>query len=260
MRRDSRDRRAVRLRRGPCRLGPAAGRRAGLPGVFFGVAVTLLMPAATSWGQTDASHPATPPATLMDGAAPSADPDLQLLGDWLAGSFSSAAQAAADTSYFDIRLHVVPIWPDRPDGPWLYVEQATAARLDRPYRQRIYRLARVGGDLFESHVYTLAAPLRFAGAWQKPEVMAALVSLPPDSLEARAGCSIVLRRMKDGSFMGSTLGHDCASELRGATWAASEVTITASGMKSWDRGFDAGGTQAWGAVKGPYIFDRVTER
>ena len=48
--------------------------------------------------------------------------DLEVLLSQMIGSFSSAEQAADDEDYFDIRLEMVPIWPDRQDGYWLYVE------------------------------------------------------------------------------------------------------------------------------------------
>ena len=78
---------------------------------------------------------------LAGGSTPTRGGDLETLVEWMTGSFSSEAQAAADPDYFDIRLQMVPIWPDRADGAWLYVEQAAASSLDQPYRQRVYRLS-----------------------------------------------------------------------------------------------------------------------
>lgn len=60
-------------------------------------------------------------------SAASANNDLALLASWMTGSFSSGAQAAADSSYFDVRLQMVRIWPHRNDGYWLYVEQVWGA-------------------------------------------------------------------------------------------------------------------------------------
>jgi CpeT protein len=102
----------------------------------------------------------------------------------------------------------------------------------------------------------LPGEARFAGAWrgEKP-----LGSVTPDSLLPRAGCSIVLRRARDGSFLGSTLGHDCDSDLPGTAYATSEVRIPADRLLSWDRGFDAAGEQAWGVARGPYEFRPVKE-
>ena len=75
--------------------------------------------------------------------------------------------AATDDAYYDVRLEMSPIWTDRDDGHWLYVEQAVAGREDAPYRQRVYRVT----------------------AGEAP-----LATLTPDSLRRRSGCAIVLRK------------------------------------------------------------------
>lgn len=182
-----------------------------------------------------------------------ASPGLGALVSWMSGSFSSAAQAAEDPeNYRDVRLHMTPMWTDRSDGPWLYVEQAMATSLDKPYRQRVYRLSK--GKVkatFESAVFELPGdPLVFAGAWKTPELVAGLT---PQDLTQKQGCSIILQ-FGDGAFRGSTLGTDCLSTLRGAAYATSEVTIESDRLISWDRGFDGDGWQVWGAEKGGYIF------
>lgn len=178
--------------------------------------------------------------------------DLEQLGSWLSGSFSSAAQAEADEDFFDIRLEMHPIWKDRSDGLWLYVEQAVASSLDKPYRQRVYRLRQLDENLFESRVYSLPSPEEHVGAF-RDEVP--LAKLTPADLELRDGCAILMRK-KGESFSGSTLGRLCTSTLRGATFATSEVTISPRRVLSWDRGFDDAGSQVWGAVKSGYVFDR----
>jgi hypothetical protein len=171
----------------------------------------------------------------------------------LTGSFSSASQAQADPEFRDVRLHVAPVWTDRTDGPWLYVEQAIATSLDKPYRQRVYRIVEREDGAVESRVYTLPDPTKVVGAWRDPAPFAAI---PPDALTLRDGCSIVLRRRDDGSWAGATGDRSCPSDLRGAKWASSEVVLEKGRMTSWDRGFDEGGTQVWGATKGGYVFER----
>lgn len=179
--------------------------------------------------------------------------DLAVLAAWLSGSFSSAAQAAQDDEFRDIRLQVAPIWRERADGPWLYVEQAAATSLEAPYRQRVYHLVAHDDGSLESVVYALPHPERVVGAWRRPELLA---HLTPDGLEERTGCSIRLRRRADGSFVGRTGERSCPSDLRGASHATSEVTVTAGQLVSWDRGFDADGQQVWGAETGGYRFVR----
>ncbi len=185
--------------------------------------------------------------------APEPKPDLDLLLSWMAGSFSSAAQAAADPDFYDIRLHMTPIWTWRTDARWLYVEQASASSLEKPYRQRVYRVAEIADGLFESQVLELADPSHFVEAWQDP---GRFDSLNPAMLTPRPGCAILLRRAGD-TFVGSTLGSLCESSLRGASFATSEATLSRSGLTSWDRGWTADGSQVWGAVKAGYRFDRV---
>jgi len=179
--------------------------------------------------------------------------DFNTLAGWMTGSFSSEQQAAADTNFLDIRLQMVRIWTERSDGCWLYVEQAAAGSLDRPYRQRVYHVHPRDDDTFVSEVYTIADPLRFAGAWQDA---APLATLTPDSLEIRQGCEVILTRQPDGSFAGSTVADKCGSSLRGAAYATSEVQVFADRLVSWDRGYDAAGKQVWGATAGGYIFLR----
>ena len=180
---------------------------------------------------------------------------LQELNAWMSGSFSSAQQSASDPdNYFDIRLHMVPIWAERADGPWLYVEQAAASAPDEPYRQRVYHLVkREGGGLRVDVNEFPGDPLRFAGAWAEPS---AFDALEPGDLMPRTGCSVHLERSGAG-YTGSTLGKGCSSTLRGASYATSFVTVTENSVTSWDRGFDEADEQVWGPTEGPYRFQRL---
>lgn len=184
------------------------------------------------------------------GAGPSPADEVAAM---LAGSFSSGAQAAADTNYYDIRLEMAPIWADRPDGRWLYVEQAIAGATDRPYRQRVYRVTD-RADTVRSEVFTLPHPAGFVGAWRDPGVFAGIT---PDSLVLRDGCAVLLTRRPDGVFEGGTARQGCRSDLRGAAYATSLIVLSADRLVSWDRGFDESGQQVWGAVGGGYVFDRL---
>lgn len=186
-------------------------------------------------------------------SAPARASDLDTLTAWMSGSFSSSAQAAADTNYFDIRLRMAPIWTDRQDGRWLYVEQAAAGALDRPYRQRVYRVTAGADGVFRSEVYALPGPKRFAGAWRQRQP---LRTLTPDSLLVREGCAVILRRVAGDRFAGGTDGRSCGSDLRGAAYATSEVVIGPETIESWDRGFAADQSQVWGATAGGYVFRR----
>ena len=58
-------------------------------------------------------------------------------------------------------------------------------------------------------------------------------------------------------FRVSTKDRDCISNLRGASYATSEVTIKNDRIFSWDRGLDTNDDQVWGAEKGGYIFLKI---
>ncbi|MFH1679619.1 MAG: chromophore lyase CpcT/CpeT [Candidatus Eisenbacteria bacterium] len=187
-------------------------------------------------------------------AKPGEDADLLALADWMTGSFGSGEQAEADSSFFDIRLHMARIWPGREDGFWLYVEQAIAEQEHRPYRQRVCKLHRIAPATLASTVYMLPGEERFVGAWRSS---APFDALAPDSLEIREGCSIYLTRVDPLAFRGETRGRECASTLRGAAYATSEATVTAEALVTWDRGFDEEGNQVWGPTGGGYVFKRL---
>jgi hypothetical protein len=175
----------------------------------------------------------------------------------MVGSFSSKAQAQADPDFRDIRLHMAPIWQGQRDACWLYVEQAAAEALDKPYRQRIYKVRDGINGSIVSEVYELPGdPLAFAGAWSQP---ARFDTLTPANLTRKDGCDVVMRPIRSGAFSGGTEGTGCVSTLRGASYATSKVHLDASGLVSWDQGWNDRGEQVWGATKAGYIFLRDRE-
>jgi hypothetical protein len=180
--------------------------------------------------------------------------DMQRLLGFMTGSFSSEEQARSDADFYDIRLQMVRVWPGHPDGYWLYVEQAAAESLDRPYRQRVYNLRQLDDDTIESRVYLLPDPLSCVGEWKKEIPLEPLL---PEALVWKKGCSILIKKRNTKVFYGSTVARECASDLRGAAYATSEVEITAEALISWDRGYAADGRQVWGAVKSGYIFKKL---
>jgi len=210
-----------------------------------------------------------------EGAAPPTPrtASVEEVAAWLSGRFSSRSQAAADPRFREVLLSVVPIWPDRTDGPWLYVEQAVATAPGRPYRQRIYQLSPTGGSEpagspaapghppagggVLSIVYEIPGdPLRYAGAWQAPH---RFNDLEPGLLEVRVGCAVRLHPQGPDRYSGGTEGSGCVSTLAGAAYATSEVVLTAEWIETLDRGFDASGAQVWGSEHGPYRFERVAQ-
>lgn len=168
----------------------------------------------------------------------------------LQGEYSSEAQSKEDTSYFNIYLAMYPIWTDRTDGKWLYVEQAMAAKREKPYRQRIYQIKKGENNEVISVIYTFENPLEYANAHQNKEL---LQKLTFDKISSKVGCEVYMNATKNG-FEGGTKGLGCASNLRGASYTTTQIKMENNTLISWDRGFFIDGKQAWGAEKGGYIF------
>lgn len=182
--------------------------------------------------------------------------DVTDLRNVMSGSFDSSLQASVKEDYYDIVLHMEPIWLERP-GHWLYVEQAVAATADQPYRQRVYKLEQRGRRKFVSRVFEISDPERFVGAHEAPQ---RLNVISPADLTEREGCAVYLKYVGEGIYRGSTRKDKCKSTLRGATYATSRVSISRGFVQSWDQGFNAAKEQVWGATEGGYMFMKQIEQ
>lgn len=187
-------------------------------------------------------------------AAPSTT-EMVELAERITGKFSNREQAEANHAFSDARVMITPIWLNRTGAHWFYVEQWVAGAADRPYRQRVYRLTEPEPGAYVIEVFALPEPTKWIGAWKEPDRFS---EIQPRDLSARDGCAISLHRDSAGDFSGSTEGDWCGTEVPGASYATSQVRITADGMETWDRAFDGAGVQVWGAAAGPYQFRRVS--
>jgi hypothetical protein len=180
----------------------------------------------------------------------SADKELDKFEALMVGTFTSELQSKTDTSYFNISLVMTPIWTNRTDGKWLYVEQAVATKLDKPYRQRVYHLQHPADDIFTSDIYTIKDAITFAGLQNDIQKRDKLTF---ELLELKDGCTVTLKKRND-IYEGGTDADKCPSDLRGAKYATTKIVLKEGELVSWDQGFDASGKQVWGATKGGYIF------
>ena len=206
---------------------------------------TATLLAALAIGCATSAPP--PPATEPAGAA---DRVYRLLS----GRFDSADQARSSPGFSALQITGCPA--DVPSlGPRaLYLESAPVDAPDRPGRQRVYLLE--PGDPVESaavlRVFELAVPGSSVGGCG----LARRPRFTRDELVERVGCTLSLHA--DGKvFRGSSRGRGCPGAAPGATYATQELVLDAFGFRSWERGYDASGTQRSGAG-GPYVFVRRT--
>ena len=174
------------------------------------------------------------------------------LFDMMTGEFSSEEQAKQDSLFYNINLVMYPIWEGDKNAKWLYVEQAVTKYIDKPYRQRVYKVSLKEDQSFESSVFELPNPAKYIHGWENPDIFQ---QITPDSLLLRQGCAVYLKKNGD-CYSGSTNNKDCESTLRGASYATSKVSVCQDQIVSWDQGWDSKDQQVWGAETKGYIFKR----
>ncbi len=197
----------------------------------------------------------------LAGCATSGTPagDVAALAAYMTGTFESDAPPGAQPEdRRAVRIVVLPIWQERDDGPWLYVERAAVATPDQPYLQRVRRLSIDGLEGLRSDVHGLPEdPRDFAAAWTDPGVFA---TIEPADLYPLEGCAVFLRRRADGSFVGESRGTACRSRRDGAAYATSQFEITSDGFTLLERGFTSRHALVWGSESGPTRFRKVSPR
>ncbi len=213
------------------------------------LALTPLL-AACGDGHTEDTADTDDAGAPVDLAAQTAD----RLAAWLEGDYDSADHEARDYSYYAISLRMCAIDLPELGERLLYVEQALMDDTSAPYRQRLYRVVPRDDTTAVSEVWQAtddATDDALVGLCDAPSAF----DFDATDFEERDGCGVVMT-WDDSAFVGGTNEDDCLSDLNGATYATAEVTLAPDMLTSWDRGFDAGDEQVWGAVDGAYEFVR----
>ena len=147
-----------------------------------------------------------------------------------------------------------PIWTERSDGRWLYLEQFLACAPESPYKQSVCQLAARPEGAVVVRIFDLPKPLAATGAWKDPSVWR---KLTPANLTAHEGCMAIPRIQPDGSFQGGIEGKVCTSPMRGVSYATMEFTVSEKRLVTWERGYNANGAQVWGSLHGGYDFRKL---
>lgn len=178
---------------------------------------------------------------------------LDLYVDLRTGSFTSAAQAAADERYLAVTWHIAERPSDDAQTRWLYLE-AWMPEAEAPYLQRLTRHELSADGTIVAQPYRLSDPAAWIGAWEAPQRLA---DLDIGELEPVAGCELEIVRTGPRRFEGQTRGARCGNEHRGASYALSQFQLDDNGAVNWDRGFAEDGTLVWGPASGGYQFRRL---
>ena len=179
--------------------------------------------------------------------------DVDTLSRWMTGYFSSHEQSVKDTTYADIELRAVPMWPHRIDGRWVYAEHSLAASPEKPFRQTVYHLFTINDSTIVCQDYDLKFPQRSAGEWRSTKP---LDDLRYDSLIIRQGCALMVRKSTDGFYYGSTPDRQCAYNANGAAYTTFDARFYPDKLLMWERGWDMFGKQLWGPPAAGCVFIR----
>ena len=132
--------------------------------------------------------------------------DLDRLAQLMVGTFNTKAQSARDSQFYNIQLKMCRIWTQDPNQYWLYVEQATAKTLNKPYRQRIYKLEQISKKQFVSKVYNIPSPELAMSIQLKSDTPACSLPLK-EALHFLRGDSIIAESEMEGWHLIHFEGH-----------------------------------------------------
>ncbi|OOG73751.1 chromophore lyase CpcT/CpeT [Algoriphagus sp. A40] len=170
------------------------------------------------------------------------------------GEFSTARMASEDPSLAHLILTVKPIWQDRIDGHWFFLEQAEHFRKDLPHRSLVLNVFEKDGKIISRNFSFFNKDI-FLDIDERPFP---IEQLSPVALESRY-CDIIFEKDSSGNFVGKTPEEGCPTNLFGAQFFTNESYLTSDFLISWDRGWKDQDEQAWGLEKFGYLFEKINQ-
>lgn len=192
-----------------------------------------------------------------------AEQAFDLLSQSLAGTFQNREQALAEPAwYVHLRLWCYPTRLFAQDSNTFFIEQASAAFKQAPYRQRILCIRRDHDSLIAEY-YALKTPQAWQGAAQTPD---RLQKLGADDLQPLTNSQLLVTPVIEGDttrFQArQRAGERCEFVVNGETKlvelafdaiAPQPSSQAQTAFWMYDKGIDAAtGKPTWGATNGPF--------
>ncbi|MDB9525316.1 chromophore lyase CpcT/CpeT [Oscillatoria sp. CS-180] len=195
---------------------------------------------------------------------------LRQLGQCLAGVFQNREQALAEPAWFvHIKLwsRPVPLFAD--DSLTFFIEQASAAFPQPPYRQRVLRVRCINDDLTAEY-YALNDPQAFQGAAQDSALIKTLSS---ECLQSLSGSRLKVTMQPQASatrfearhYAGEKCSFTVNGEEKLVALAFDAIVPVSNGQDSaafwmYDKGIDPEtGQSTWGATNGPFKLIKIED-
>lgn len=194
---------------------------------------------------------------------------FQQLSQCLAGVFQNRDQALANPTWFvHIRIWIHPVPLFEADSATFFIEQASAAFAQAPYRQRVLRVRPLDGDLTAEY-YALKDPQAFQGATQD---LAQLQTLTADHLLPLTGSRLQVTaksepeatRFEARQYAGERCQFTVNNEVKCVELAFDAIAPlsnqTSAAFWMYDKGVDpTTGKATWGATNGPFQLIKVED-
>lgn len=150
--------------------------------------------------------------------------ELSRLRDMLTGEFRSGGEVQLKQGKDIVLLKSKPIWHDRTDGYWVYVEQFPLSDDKNPVVQTVLHFYRSGNQAIVCQPYELKEPSQYAGATNQQSI---LRKISYTDLKKGELCGIDFQKQAGDGFIGKTTEAYCndmikANENNGIEWS---VTI-----------------------------------
>lgn len=189
-------------------------------------------------------------------------PELQALGNYLAGEFDNQQQALEQPAwYVHLRLWMRPVSLFTEDSITLYAEQASVVNIDRPYRPRILRLR--SRETIEIEYYMFDDIEWIAGSARDRSKLAQITT---EKIKFLPNCTLTVTRetISPGNYRFKTTpakDTPCSFTYQGNNFQVFlGLETTEKELLTYDKGIDPiTGKGIWGALLGAYRFKKIQD-
>lgn len=148
------------------------------------------------------------------------------LENWLIGTYQSKLTQIQGQDV-KINLQILPIWSDRVDGEWLYLEGQVAGNDGKPFHQRIVQLVESFNGVIRFYNYTIPRASDFQGAYFNPAILA---SLTPSQLTLNTRCEFIIVPEGKSEFVGKIGNEGCHKSKTGMVFTSKSFTVSKSNI------------------------------
>ncbi|QUM74847.1 chromophore lyase CpcT/CpeT [Moritella sp. 24] len=181
--------------------------------------------------------------------------NTQLLTQWLSGVHRSTNDVIQGRDV-NIDLRIFPIWQDRFDGEWLYMESRIVGSPNKPFRQRILQLVATPNGLIRLYSYSIPRASDFAGAYYTPKV---LMSLTQSQLSISNNCELLIELKITNTFVGETDSNSCITTSHSSSLITTFFAVSEANISFLDGGYDKFGNLVPGRLDIPVTFLKLED-